>query len=133
MRLFYYFNFERNYYVLKPMSSCSLQNKNMNFNKNETESKMENPSFRERNLVLCRWSSRKKKRGHFCTVYFVRKNFFKHLCFISIYSVLNTLSKYTYFYISESNTSCTSLLVFKIVESLQCILSIAHRGMKLKR
>ena len=47
MWLFYYFNFERNYDVLK-------LNKNINFNKNETESKMEYPtdSFRETNPVI---------------------------------------------------------------------------------
>ena len=54
MWLFYYFNFERNYDVLKSKSPCILLNKNINFSKNETESKMENPthSFREANLVL---------------------------------------------------------------------------------
>ena len=132
MWLFYYFSFEKNYDILKSKSPCTLLNKTLIKTKRNRKWKIPH-SFRERNLVLCRWSSRKKKRGHFCTVYFVRKNFFKHLCFISIYSVLNTLSKYTYFYISENNTSYTSLLVFKIIESLQCILSIAHRGIKLKR
>ena len=46
--------FERNYDVLKSKSACILLNKNINFNKNETESKMEKPthSFRETNLVL---------------------------------------------------------------------------------
>ena len=39
---FYYFNFERNYDVLKSKSLCILLNKNINFNKNKTESKMEN-------------------------------------------------------------------------------------------
>ena len=39
-----------------------------------------------------------------------------------MYSVLNTLSEYTYFYISKNNTSYTFLLVSKIVESFQCIL-----------
>ena len=43
MWLFYYFNFERNYNVLKSKSPCFLL-KNINFNKNETESKMENPT-----------------------------------------------------------------------------------------
>ena len=49
MWFFYYFNFERNYDVLKSKSSFILLNKNINFNKNETESKMEYPahSFRE--------------------------------------------------------------------------------------
>ena len=39
-----------------------------------------------------------------------------------MYSVLNTLSGYRYFYISKNITSYTFLLVFKIVENLQCIL-----------
>ena len=67
------------------------------------------------------WSLRKKKEGIFCTVYFDRRNFFLHLCFISILSVLNTLSEYKYFYISKSISSYTFLLVFKIDENLQCI------------
>ena len=52
--LFCCFNLERNYYVLKSKSPYILLNKNINFNKNETESKMENPthSFRETNIVL---------------------------------------------------------------------------------
>ena len=50
----YYFNFERNYDVSKSKSPCIFSNKKINFNKNETRSKMENPthSFRETNLVL---------------------------------------------------------------------------------
>ena len=39
-----------------------------------------------------------------------------------MYSVLNTLSEYTYFYISKNITSYTFLLVFEIIESLQCII-----------
>ena len=35
--LFYYFYFERNYDVLKSKSPCFLLNKNISFNKNETE------------------------------------------------------------------------------------------------
>ena len=51
---FCYFDFERNYDVLKSKSPCILFNKNINFNETETESKMENPThtFRETNLVL---------------------------------------------------------------------------------
>ena len=39
--------------LIKPKSPCILLNKNINFNVNETESKMENPTdyFRETNLV----------------------------------------------------------------------------------
>ena len=137
VRLFYYFNFERNYDVLNPKSPSILLKKNINFNKNEKEWKMENPthSFRETNLVVqlieelqmksktvMSWSSRKKKEGIFCTVYFVYRLYRNSLCFITMYIVLNTLSEYTYFYISKNITSYTFLLVFKIVESLQCIL-----------
>ena len=54
MLLFYCFNFERNYDVLKSKNPSMLLNKNIDFNKNDTESKMENSthSFRETRLVL---------------------------------------------------------------------------------
>ena len=54
MWLFYYFDFERNYDILKLRSPCSLLNKNTNFNKNEMESNIENPthSFTETKLAL---------------------------------------------------------------------------------
>ena len=38
--------YEKNYGVLKLKSPCILLNKNTFFNKNETESKMENPTHR---------------------------------------------------------------------------------------
>ena len=52
--LFYYFNFERSHDVSKSNGPCILRNKDINFNDNETESKMENTMhiFRETNLVL---------------------------------------------------------------------------------
>ena len=80
MWLLYCFYSERNYEVLISKIPCILLNKNVNFNKNETELKMENPthSFRETNLMLqfiqdsqvksktvISWSSRKKKGGIF--------------------------------------------------------------------
>ena len=43
-----YFYFERNYDALKSRSPCFLLNKNITFNKNETESKMGNPTHRFR-------------------------------------------------------------------------------------
>ena len=67
------------------------------------------------------WSSRNRKQGMFCTVYFTRRKIFKHLRFILTYSVLNTFSYYTYFYISKNIISYTILLVFKTVDSLQCM------------
>ena len=86
MWLFYYFHFERNYDVLMSKSAPILLNENVNFNKNEKQSKIVNSThcFREKNLLLellqelqiksktvMSWSSRKKKEGIFCTVYFV--------------------------------------------------------------
>ena len=44
MWLFYYFNFERNYGLLKSKSPCFLFNKNINFHKNETKSKIGIPT-----------------------------------------------------------------------------------------
>ena len=51
---FLYFNLEKNYDILKSKSPCILLKKNIKLNKNETESKTENPtrSFRETNHVL---------------------------------------------------------------------------------
>ena len=124
--LFYYFNLKR---VLKSNSPCILLNKNINFNKKETESKMENPthSFRETSLVfqlikesqiksktVISWSSRKKKEGIFCTVYFVRREFFflrikflrSFFCVLShalcieytfrLYNILKNITSYTF-------------------------------------
>ena len=90
----------------------NFDEQNKNFNKNKTESEMENPthSFREKNLVLRliqEWqikkrtlisrSSGKEKESIFCTVYFVRR---------TRKTLLHTLF----------------CLFFKIVESLQCVL-----------
>ena len=89
---------------------------------------MENPthSFRERNLVLqlikksqiksktvMNWSLRKKKEDIFCNAYFNQWEFFKLMCFISMFSALNTLPEYAYFYTSKK----TFLRVFKIHSS----------------
>ena len=69
------------------------------------------------------WSSRKKKEDTFWTSYFVWRKFLKHLCFISIYSSLNTLSEYKNFTYQKSLLYPLLLLVFKIVKRLQCILN----------
>ena len=63
----------------------------------------------------------KEKKGIFCTLYLVRRELF-YVWFISMYSVLKTLSEYTFFCISKNITPYTLLLVFKIIESPQCIL-----------
>ena len=57
------FYFERIYDVLKSTSPCFLLNKNINFNKKKTESKMENPThiFTETNLALLSYKNRELK------------------------------------------------------------------------
>ena len=68
----------------------------------------------------------KEKRGNFIVPFILSKGYsFKHLCFISMYSVWNTLSEYSYFCTSKNILLYALLLViFKIVESLQCILKV---------
>ena len=63
MCLFYYFNFERNYDILKSKSPCILFNKNISFNKQGTVSKTENPPhiFRETTLYFSSYKSHKLK------------------------------------------------------------------------
>ena len=65
--LFYYFNFERNYDVLKPTSPRNLLNENVNFDKNETESKMENPTqifFWQSNPSIIQIIKKKNKKPY---------------------------------------------------------------------
>ena len=67
--MFYHFNFERNYDVFKLKRPCILLTKNINFNKNEIESKMENPthSFREMSLMYFNsYNNRKLKVKLWC-------------------------------------------------------------------
>ena len=78
-----YFNFDRNYDILKSKSPwCILFNKNINFNKIETESEMENPIQTSpiKIKTVMSWSSLKKNEGIFCTVYSVRRK--KNLTFV---------------------------------------------------
>ena len=118
MWLFHYFNLKKYYDVLKSKSRYILFNKNINFNKNETELKIENTAngFRDTNLVLqliyesqiksktaMSWSSRKKKKRAFFVPFVLSEgNFFK-ICVLYqyIHSVLNTLSIYILLHIKK--------------------------------
>ena len=136
MWLFCYLNFERNYDVLKARNRCILLNKNINFNKNETESKIENPhktserralsfsSNKNLKLKVKLWwiGARERKKRAFFVPFILSKRHFFNICILSQCSVLNTRSEYTCFYISKNITSYTFLLVFKVSKSLQCIL-----------
>ena len=72
------------------------------------------------------WSLQKKKRGHFLHCWFCPNEIFLtygfSVMFCVMYSVLNTLAGYTYFYRSKTIASYTFLLVFKLIGILQCIL-----------
>ena len=139
----YYSYFQRNFYILKSESLCSLLNKNMNFNKNETESKLENPTHRSReiNLVLqlvlklqiksttmMSWSS--QKSTFFATFILSEGNFF------NIYVISQCIVYWVYFQNTYPFTyqkpflHTLLLLVFKIVKSLQCILKMHFPGIK---
>ena len=65
----------------------------------------------------------RKKRSFFVPFISFEGNFLQDLCFISMYSVLNTHSEYTYFYISKKHFFKHFCCLFLIVESLQCILN----------
>ena len=128
-------NFEKNCDVLKPKSSCILLSKKIKFNKTRW-----NRKWKILHIVLERWTlcfcsckncklkksvmrlTHEKKEGIFSPFVFSEGNFFRQLFFISIYSVLNTISEYTYLYISKNIIPCTSILDFEGVKSFQCIL-----------
>ena len=150
--LFYSFSFEKNYDVWKSKHPCFLLNKNVNFNKNETEPKMENPtrSFRDKNLVLqlvwesriksksvMSWSSQKKKECIFRNVYFVRKIFFKHLFYLNIYRTEWTFRIYILSHIKKQYLIHFCYLVLKLPKvfgaSLRMLTGKKHRQIKLRR
>ena len=69
------------------------------------------------------WTWRKKKEDIFCKIYFVQRKLFYHLCFISMYRVLNTLSEYSYFDISKNITSYTFRLFLESSKAFSVSLS----------
>ena len=105
-------------------------NKNINFNKNETESKIENPtsSFKVTNLrklkVKLWWvGACKRKMRAFLYRLFCPNEIFFNICVLSqciVYWIhFQNINTFTY---QKTLLQTLSLLVFKIVESLQCIL-----------
>ena len=54
----------------------------------------------------------KEKRAFFMPRLLSKGNFFNILCFITMESVLNALSEYTYFYILKNITSFTFVACF---------------------
>ena len=111
MWLFHYFNIEKNYDVLKSKSPCFLLNKNMNFDKNEMESRMLNPThaFKETNLCFNSNKNCKLKVNLWWVGAYERKKEYIFVTFILLFNISKSISSYSF------------LLVFKFVESLQSI------------
>ena len=136
--LFYHFNFEKNYDVLKSKTPCILLNKNINFNKNEMESKMKNPthSFKRRTLCFSSykngklkvklwwvWASERKKRAFFVP-FILSEEIFFNICVLSqciMYYWLHFQNTYAFTYFLH-------FLYINIIENLQCILFLFHVG-----
>ena len=143
MCLFYYFNFEKSYDVLKSKIPWIFLNKNIGFNKNETQSKIPHKVLERQTLWLwCEdlmsWSSQNKGKCIFCTVCFVQSDFF-----FQIFAFTQCIVHYIHFHnkltftFQKTLLHTLLLLVSKIVESLQCILKQAKwcskKKMLLKR
>ena len=140
MWFFHCFNFERNYDVFKSKNPCILLNKNIKSNKNKQELKMENPHTVLERLTLCfSWYKNrqlkkncdemelaKEKRGHFLYCLFCPKEiFFEFVSTLFVCKVywihFQNIHTFTY---QKTLLHTLLLLVFKIAESLQCILKI---------
>ena len=140
--LFYCFNFDRNYDVLKWNTRWTKIQFLIKIKRNEKWKLPHTPlerrslcfgSYKIHELKVKLWWARARERekdSFFCNVYFVTfilsfKTFFNYLCFSSMYSVLNKLLEYIYTFTYQkiiSVTSYTFMSVFKIAKSLQCIL-----------
>ena len=137
MWLFYYFNFERSYDVLRLKSPCILLNKNMNFNKTKRNRKWEIPPsvlerrtacfswYKNRKLKVKLWwvEARERKKSSFFEPFILsQRNFFKicisPLCIV-YWMRFQNIQTFTY---QKALLHRLLLLNSKIVESLQCIL-----------
>ena len=80
--------------IMKSKCPSILLNKNINFNKNGTELKMENLGLK---LISESWIKSKtdelelgkEKRVHFFVMFILSEESFSNICFMSIFSVLN--------------------------------------------
>ena len=115
--ILYYFNFERNYDVLKSKIPCILLNKNINFDKDETESKMGNLTrcFRETNFARFRscknfklkvklwWlGTRERKNEAFCTIYFVQRKFLTFEFYLNVQCIEYTFGIYIFLHMNKN-------------------------------
>ena len=92
--LFYYFNFERTYYLLKSKSPCILLNKYINCNKNKTESKSQHTllergtlcfsSYKNHKLRVQLWcvGARERKKSAFFVLLILSEGDFFNICIL---------------------------------------------------
>ena len=124
MQLFYYCYFERNYDVLKSKGPCFLLSKNLKFNKNETEWKVERWTmcfslYKNCQLKVKLWwvgACGKKKSAFFVPFILLEGNFFK-ICVLSqcIVYWINLQNIFTFSY-QKALLHTLLLLVFKYLQ-----------------
>ena len=74
-----------------------------------------------------------EKNGTFCTAYFIRRKFFKNLCFISMYRVLNKLSEYTIFTYIKTLLHTIFCLLLKSSKAFSVFLTLAKHLISSKK
>ena len=134
--LFNCFNLKGNYDVLKSKSPCFFSNKDINFNKIETESRIANPTHISKMWNLClssnkncesivklRWVGARKKKIIFFETCILSEGIFCSICILSqcIEQNFQNICTFTY---QKTLLRILLLLVFKIAEGLQCILKL---------
>ena len=138
---FYYLNFESNYQVLKSKSLCILLNKNINLNKNETELMGKIPytvlerrtlcftSYKNRKLKAKLWwdgACERKQRIFFVPLTLSNGNLiWQRFVFLPqcILYWMHFQNIHTFTYQKTLLHTLLLLLIFKMVESIQCILN----------
>ena len=138
MWLFYYFNFEKNYSVLKSKSSCILLNKNINLMKTERNQKWKilRKILEGQNLCSSSYENRKskvklwwvepyeRKKRAFVKPFVLSDGIFSNICVLSQFIVqwihFQNIHTFTY---QKTLVHTLLFLVFKIVEILQSILN----------
>ena len=129
MWLFYYFNFEKNYDVLKLKSPCILLNKNVNFNKSKTDSKMERQTLcfssckNSKLKVKLRWvGARERKIRAYFVPFALSEGNFSNICVLSqciVYWIhIQNMHTFTY---QKTLLHTLLMLAFKIVESFHSV------------
>ena len=120
MWFFYYFYFERNYNVLKSKCPCILLNKNIKTKRNRKR-KIPHTVLEKRTMCFISYKNRKERRRHFLYRLFCPKRIYLNVLPQCLVYWIHFQNIHTFAY-RKTLIHTLLLLVFKIVESLQCIL-----------